>query len=145
VQYIFYDLFKNYIELKAETLSSSCFLGDGKGNFTRTDLPNELQQAPVFSFAQMPGSKDLVNYIAGGNFYGTRPYEGKYDALCPTIFSFDTQSARFQERAILPDVSGEIRDLKWLHTAKFGDILVTARNNDSLLFFQQIPMKATQP
>ena len=35
VQYMFYDLFKDYIELKAETLSSSCFLNDGKGNFRR--------------------------------------------------------------------------------------------------------------
>ena len=50
VQYMFYDLFKDYKELKAETLGSSCFINDGKGNFKRTDLPDELQLAPVFSF-----------------------------------------------------------------------------------------------
>ena len=33
VQYMFYDLFKDYVELKAETLSSCCFINDGKGNF----------------------------------------------------------------------------------------------------------------
>ncbi|HEV9038577.1 MAG TPA: VCBS repeat-containing protein [Puia sp.] len=132
VQYMFYDLFRNYIELKAETLSTSCFINDGKGNYVRTDLPDELQKAPVFSFAQLPDS----SYLAGGNFYGVRPYEGKYDALCPTVFSFDKHSGRASARDILPDVNGEVRDLKWLHTAKYGDILVAARNNDSLLFFK---------
>jgi hypothetical protein len=136
VQYIFYDLFKNYIALKAETLGSSCFLNDGKGNFVREDLPDQLQQAPVFSFVQLPGNDSSINYLAGGNFYGARPYEGKYDALCPTLFSYDTHAARFRERDMLSDVSGEVRDLKWLHTAKYGNILVAARNNDSLLFFQ---------
>jgi hypothetical protein len=136
VQYMFYDLFRNYIDLKAETLTTSCFMNDGKGNFTRTDLPNELQQAPVFSFAQLPGKDNAKNYLAGGNFYGVRPYEGKYDALFPTMFSFDKNNPGFSQLATLPNVPGEVRDLKWLHTAKYGDILVAARNNDSLLFFQ---------
>ena len=51
VQYMFYDLFKNYTELKAETLGSACFLNDGKGNFKKMDLPENFQQAPVFAFA----------------------------------------------------------------------------------------------
>ena len=81
-----YDQFKNYTELKAEVLASSCFINDGKGNFTRADLPAELQLAPVMSFtkASEPGT-----FIAGGNFYGVLPYEGRYDALLPTEFSFN--------------------------------------------------------
>ena len=136
IQYIFYDLFQGYIDLKAETLSSSCFINDGKGNFTRMDLPNALQQAPVFAFAALPSGKDSATYLAGGNFYGVRPYEGKYDALFPTLFSFDKGGDRPAEKAILPEVRGEVRDLNWLHTAKYGDVLVAARNNDSLLFFR---------
>ena len=136
VQYMFYDLFKNYIELKAETLSTSCFINDGKGNFTRMDLPGALQQAPVFSFAPLPGDSGSAHYLAGGNFYGTRPYEGKYDALCPTLFAFNKHTGRGAEQGMLPEVNGEVRDLKWLHTAKYGDVLVAARNNDSLIFFQ---------
>src|SRR3954453_185070 len=78
VQYMFYDLFKDYIELKAETLSSSCFINYGKGNFKRMDLPDEAQLAPVFSFAPINNS-----YLVTGNFYGVTPYEGRYDALLP--------------------------------------------------------------
>ena len=51
---MFYDLFKDNTELKAEILGSSCFINDGKGNFKRMDLPAELQFAPVFSFAPAP-------------------------------------------------------------------------------------------
>lgn len=134
VQYVFYDLFRNYIELKAETLSSSCFINDGKGSFTRSELPNELQQAPVLAFVQLPSTRDQRSFLAGGNFYGVRPYEGKYDALFPSVFSFDKNRASFTE--CLSDVPGEVRDLKLLHTAKDGDILVLARNNDSLRFFK---------
>ena len=130
VQYMFYDLFKNYTELKAETLGSASFLNDGKGNFKQTDLPEDLQLAPVFAFA----SVDKNKFITGGNFYGTIPYEGKYDALCPTIFSYTKN--KFNTEAILPDVKGEVRDMKWLNTINGGKLLVIARNNDSLLFYK---------
>ena len=35
----------------------------------------------------------------------------------------------------LQGIKGQVRDLKWMHTAKFGDVLIVARNNDSLLFY----------
>ncbi len=129
VQYMFYDLFKNYTELKAETLGSACFINDGKGNFQRIDLPDDLQQAPVFAFAPLSNN----TFIAGGNFYGTIPYEGKYDALCPTIFS--SNKNQFSTESILPGVKGEVRDMEWLNTAN-GKMLAVARNNDSLLFYK---------
>ena len=132
VQYMFYDLFKDYIELKAETLSSSCFVNDGKGNFKRMDLPDELQLAPIFSFTSVPNN----NYLAGGNFYGVMPYEGRYDALYPTFFSFDKYSSRFNLSSILPETSGEVRDIKWLNATGGDKILLMARNNDSLLFYK---------
>ena len=109
VQYIFYDLFKDYRELKAETLSSCCFINDGKGNFTKEDLPDELQLAPVFTFA--PYSQEN-KYLAAGNFYGVIPYEGRYDALLQTFFSFDKTTSDFQTKMNLPMPDGEVRDIK---------------------------------
>ncbi|HVM87314.1 MAG TPA: VCBS repeat-containing protein [Puia sp.] len=136
VQYMFYDLFKNYLELKAETLGSSCFLNDGKGNFVRTDLPSTLQLAPVFSFAQLPDNNNRKNFIAVGNFYGVMPYEGKYDALYPTLFSFDSDKKQFYSDMLLPEASGEMRDAKWLNSVNGTKLLAIARNNDSLLFYR---------
>jgi enediyne biosynthesis protein E4 len=133
VDYIFYDLFKDYTELTAETLSSSCFINDGKGNFKRMDLPDGLQLAPVMSFAQLNNSS---SYFAAGNFYGVTPYEGRYDALQPTLFSFDKKSSAFGVQSILPDFNGEVRDTKWINYADGSKVLIVARNNGPLSFLK---------
>ncbi|MDP4262768.1 MAG: VCBS repeat-containing protein [Bacteroidota bacterium] len=137
VQYIFYDLFKDYVELKAETLGSACFINDGKGNFKKMDLPDELQLAPVFSFApSFPGNTNA--WLAAGNFYGVIPYEGRYDALLPTSFSFDKKNSAWQTGSNIPLLDGEVRDVKWLNSARDGKIVVIARNNKELLFYKPV-------
>jgi len=133
VDYVFYDLFKDYTELTAETLTSSCFINDGRGGFKKTDLPGELQIAPVMSFTTLPNSS---TYLAAGNFYGVTPYEGRYDALEPTIFSFDKTRSSFNYRMALPDFDGEVRDAKWINYADGSKVLVIARNNRELAFFK---------
>jgi hypothetical protein len=135
VQYIFYDLFKDYTELKAETLSSSCFINDGKGNFKKIDLSAELQLAPIFAFTAVPYNNTNM-FLAGGNFYGTMPYEGRYDALLPTFFSFDNKSTSFGVVSNLPSFNGEVRDAKWLNYARGNKILVIARNNKGVVFLK---------
>ena len=135
VDYMFYDLFKDYKELKAEVLASSCFINDGKGNFKRMDLPQELQYAPIFSFA--PGNyNNTNNWLACGNFYGVIPYEGRYDALQPTFFSYNKKNSLLQYDAELASVTGEARDTKWINYAGGGKVLIIARNNQPLLFFK---------
>ena len=133
VQYMFFDLFKDYTELKAETLSSSCFMNDGRGNFTRADLPDALQLAPVMSFTTTGNS-----FLAAGNFYGTIPYEGRYDAMLPTTFSFNKSNQQFMVHTTLSNVRGEIRDAKWI-TGKDSSskTLIIATNNESLKFYKQ--------
>jgi len=135
VDYLFYDLFKDYIELEAETLGSSCFINDGKGNFKKIELPDELQMAPVFAFASsVPATGS--SFIAGGNFYNVIPYEGRYDALLPTAFSYSKSGNNFQISGNLPSVEGEVRDIKWINYGKGKKVLVIARNNNELLFFE---------
>ena len=130
VQYMFYDLFKDYNEVKAETLSSSYFINDGKGNFKRTDFSDELQLAPVMSFAAIASQPNT--YIAGGNFYGVTPYEGRYDALYPTLFSYNKKGIE----SILPKIDGEVRDMKWIKYSNGEKVLVVARNNQPLIFLK---------
>jgi hypothetical protein len=133
VKYILYDLFKDYVELKAETLSNSVFISDGKGGFTRHALADELQLSPIMSFAGM-GSGG--SFIAGGNFFGTIPYEGRYDAFYPSLFSFSaTQSSVY---ATLQTITGEVRDMQWIKTNSTNKLLVIARNNEPLMFLKNI-------
>lgn len=134
VDYMFYDLFKNYKELEAETLGSAVFINDGKGSFNRMDLSPELQLSPIFAFQQIINS---THFIAGGNFFGAIPYEGRYDAAALSTFNFGKENGKYawKENRVV-DIQGEIRDLKWLHTARYGDILVVAPNNDKLQFYR---------
>jgi enediyne biosynthesis protein E4 len=133
VDYVFNDLFNNHIELKAEVLGSSAFMNDGNGNFTRTGLPDEVQLSPVFSF--VPATPGGAGYLAAGNFYGTIPYEGRYDALRPTGLSFNREQKAFQNSFNMEGVSGEVRDMKWINY-QGSRVLVIARNNQPLLFFK---------
>lgn len=138
VKYILYDLFKDYVELKAEVLSNSVFINDGKGGFTRHALADELQLSPIMSFAGM-GSGG--SFIAGGNFYGTIPYEGRYDAFYPSLFSFSAaQSAVY---ASLQNITGEVRDMQWVKTNDTNKLLVIARNNEPLMFLKNIGVLQT--
>ena len=134
VQYVFYDLFKDYTELKAEVLASSCFINDGKGNFKRIDLPQELQLAPIFSFT--PFDNKTNDYLAAGNFYNVIPYEGRYDALQPTFFSYNKNQGALQYDSELASVTGQARDAKWINYAGGGKILIIARNNEPLIFLK---------
>lgn len=134
VQYMLYDLFKEYKELKAEVLGSCCFLNDGKGNFTKIELPEELQLAPLFSFAQVPFA-GANSFLAGGNFYGVIPYEGRYDAQTPVFFSFNNKTNRFVINASMPSVNGEVRDIKTVTYPDGSSGIIIARNNESLLFY----------
>ncbi|HEX7905743.1 MAG TPA: VCBS repeat-containing protein [Chitinophagaceae bacterium] len=135
IQYMLYDLFKDYKELKAETLGSCCFINDGKGNFTKIELPSELQLAPVFSFLPIPGNGN-GSFLAAGNFYGVIPYEGRYDALLPTLFSYDQTGRSFQLQGNIIAADGEVRDARWIKTAGGNERLILARNNNSLLFYK---------
>lgn len=131
VQYMFYDLFKDYTELKAETLSSSVFINDGKANFKRSDLPNALQLAPIMSFAANGNS-----FFAAGNFYGTIPYEGRYDAMFPTAFTFNKNESIINSN--MPALRTEARDAKWIKMADGSNVLILASNNDVLHFLKPV-------
>ena len=81
VQEVFGEELEHSLVLNAETLQSGIFKNDGKGNFSFEPLPQEAQEAPVFSFMVTDVNQDgLKDIICGGNFYGVLPYEGRYDA-----------------------------------------------------------------
>ena len=133
VQYMFYDLFNNYKELKAEKLGTSVFINDGKGGFNITELPEQFQLSPVFSFLSL--GEPLNGFMVAGNFYGTVPYEGRYDGLQPSFLNYDKAGGTYLFNGMLPSVQGEVRDARRIRTTGEREMIVLARNNDSLLFF----------
>ena len=73
--------------------------------------------------------------MAAGNFYGVIPYEGRYDALQPTFFSYQKDKTSFPMKHNLL-ITGEARDAKWINYAEGEKILVLARNNQPLVFLK---------
>ena len=134
VQYMFDDLFKDYVELKAEVLASSVFINNGKAEFGIKALPDESQLSPLFAISAMSAD----TWLTGGNFYGVVPYEGRYDAQIPTSLSFDKTNSTMKKQWQLPFVDGELRDFKWIRTNNNKKLLVVARSNGSLIFLNPV-------
>jgi hypothetical protein len=126
---MFYDLFKDYREWQCETLSSTVFVQDKAGAFAGRLLPAAWQMAPLFAFASFEVGKEPFIW-AGGNFYGTVPYEGRYDALVPSAYTFSASTAPVK-KAHQPELHGEIRQMKTINWQGKKALLV-ARNNQSL-------------
>ena len=116
VQYIFYDLFKDYIELKAEVLASSCFINDGKGNFKRMDLPQELQWLlfsllpPLIIIKQTPGWPaeifTMLFLMKGVTMRCSQPFFHTINNRHHSIYDSE-----------LASVMGQARDAKWINYA----------------------------
>ncbi len=114
------------------SFTSGIFYNKGNGNFQFKPLPSSMQVAPLFGFATLP-SKGI---LAGGNFSGVLPYEGRYDADFGDLLLIDKgRNVKF----ISPVSSGfllrgEVRDIKAIKTAK-GIIYAVAFNNKPIEFF----------
>ena len=133
---VFYGWIDTVKPIMAERLASAVFYGDGKGNFTINNLPATLQLAPVFSFQKIANNPFSENtYVAGGNFFDVIPYEGRYDAQPAALFTFNKKdSFNYIPQQNLSAIKGEIRDIKWIRTEKYGDVMMVARNNNSIIF-----------
>jgi hypothetical protein len=77
-------------------------LNDGKGHFIAMPLPAAFQWTPIFCFDvndyNNDGKKDIM---AGGNFFGTTPHEGRYDAM-PLLVGLGSGKGTYKPLLPLP-------------------------------------------
>jgi hypothetical protein len=111
-------------------------MNDGKGQFSRTDLADAVQTAPLMCMNQGSG-KEGPFFLGAGNYFGVIPYEGRYDAMQPLLFSFAKDGKSTDARNIMNTFSGEARDMDWVRTGKGDSLLVIARNNRPLVFLRK--------
>ncbi|HEY8784633.1 MAG TPA: VCBS repeat-containing protein [Mucilaginibacter sp.] len=134
VQQLFGDSL-NSKPLIANSFTSGIFYNKGKGNFTFKALPSSMQVSPLFGFAKLSGSQNGL--LAGGNFSGVLPYEGRYDADFGNVLLLD-QSKNLNYISPVSSgflLRGEVRDIKQIKTAK-GIIYAVAINNNQIEFFK---------
>ena len=119
--------------LNGETLASTAFINDGKGNFTARPLPSIMQLSPVSAFSVITTNNTSI-LISGGNFYGVLPYEGRYDAMSLT-FCINNKGSFTQPQLLPPslNIKGEVRDVQPIKLGSKNSLII-ARNNDSLVF-----------
>ena len=93
------------------------------------------QTAPLFGMALVEGN----HILAGGNFWGVLPYEGRYDADYGDMISTSKQRQFKWVSSVSSGflLKGEVRDIKPIKTAT-GIIYAVAFNNKPLQFFKAI-------
>ena len=148
--------------LKANMLASMLFLNKGQKGFLGQQLPFDHQLAPIFCFLTGDYNHDgRTDLLAGGNFFGVNPYEGRYDAMAISLSTGqgqgrlnapgntwnlppgkawtlppDNTSTQPRNTWTLPPVKGEVRDLQHIRLAANKNAILIARNNDSILVWQ---------
>jgi enediyne biosynthesis protein E4 len=140
VEEIFGDHIANAKIFEAATLASAILINDGKAHYSKQLLPAATQWSPLFSFAPADYDNDgNIDIVTGSNFYGTIPYEGRYDATSITIY-LGNGKGDFKPvlplPALLDSINGEIRTLQPIHLAGNKKGLLIGTNNAPLKLFQ---------
>ncbi|MBS1527229.1 MAG: VCBS repeat-containing protein, partial [Bacteroidetes bacterium] len=131
---IFGDSIKTVKTLVANSFSSGIFYNEGGGKFQFKAFPAGAQTAPLFGFASLPGSKGI---LAGGNFSGVIPYEGRYDADWGDVLLLGKNRGLDYLSPVSSGflLRGEVRDIRALKTS-IGIIYAVAFNNQPMKFFK---------
>lgn len=133
----YYGFAEQVKPLLAERMGSALCLGNGKGDFSITDLPAALQLSPCFAFQKLGTIQGENMYLGGGNFYDVIPYEGRYDAQPLALFTI-SKTGQIQPvmQSSLYNVKEQVRDLRWIKMSGQDSVLAVAANNSPLLFYK---------
>lgn len=132
---LFGDSLKDSKPLIANSFTSGVFFNKGNGNFKFSAFPSQAQTAPLFGFVALSGAENGI--LAGGNFSGVTPFEGRYDADYGDVMVLD-KSKHFKWLSPVSSgflLRGEVRDIKTIKTAN-GLVYVVAFNNGAMKFFK---------
>jgi enediyne biosynthesis protein E4 len=130
---------ENVLKLDAFELGTGILINDGKGKFKFKRLPVEAQFSQMYAIEisdfDLDGNLDI---LLGGNLYGVKPEAGRYDASYGVFLKGDG-AGTFKTVASINSgfvVDGQIRDFT-LIKSKDSNLLMVARNNDSVLFLRR--------
>jgi enediyne biosynthesis protein E4 len=126
IQDLFGAQLKSSVRLHVNTLTSTSFINNGK-TFRGIPLPPVAQLGPVCAMLNEDFNADgLPDLFIAGNLIGVSPYEGKYDALMPTIL-YGQGDGRFNG-SVLHDSTlkmfEEVRSIKKLKTLDDRDLIL---------------------
>ena len=125
----------------ATEFASILLMNNGDETFNIGQLPVEAQFSPLYSILIDDFNKDgYQDMLLGGNFYGVPPDQGRYDASYGSLLLGDGTGTfapvSLQKSGFV--VTGEVRQIKSLQTAAGETVVVAARNNDTVVIFEQM-------
>lgn len=128
------------VKLSAYELRTVLMINDGKGRFTRKELPVEVQFSTVYAVMvedlDGDGNEDI---FLGGNLYGAKPEVGRYDASRGFILKGNGRGDFVPVPAAASGVKikGEVRDIKSLTDPSGKKVYLVSRNNDTMLVYKR--------
>jgi hypothetical protein len=126
VEEIFTDKWRSSKKLEAQELRSAiCW--NNNGSMQLDILPPPFQVAPIMAVTKIGNGK----WIAAGNFFDVLPYEGRYDAMLPIIFSIHNRSVDVQ--GVLP-TQGQVRAMETIKLSTSNALMILC-NDEKLKMY----------
>jgi enediyne biosynthesis protein E4 len=121
--------------LETRDLASAIAINAGGGRFRLRPLPAAAQLAPISaSLARDFDGDGRIDVLVAGNLYGVSQIEGGYDAGYGLLMRGDGSGGLapmdLAENNVI--ATGEVRRMRILRSARWGDLLVMARNGETL-------------
>ncbi len=138
IQEVFGDALSSAIKLETFVLNSSLFTNE-KGKFTRTDLPNEAQIAPIRCMIIDDLNKDgNLDVLLSGNDRGFETETGVFDGCTGLILLGDGKGAfkPLPSRESGLWLTKDARDMALIPSSNKSKILICGNNNSSTDVFQ---------
>lgn len=118
-------------------LASVVMINHGNSEYEIKPLPVEAQFSPIYAFVTSDINADgIPDILAAGNFYGSTPEIGRFDASYGNCFfsSSDMNFTPIEPGSSGFSIYGEVRCMKALKSARSDKILVSRNNASPRLF-----------
>ena len=128
----------NAKKFEVNTLASG-YLKNEKGVFTFVPFTSALQVAPIMDFVVHDFNGDgKVEALAGGNYFGTKPYHGRLDSFSGALITSENKVTLGYELG-LDFAQKSVRHLNIITVNNNSYLLVTFNNAAAQVYNIQIP------
>ncbi|MCK5344609.1 MAG: RNA-binding protein, partial [Candidatus Heimdallarchaeota archaeon] len=125
---------------KAVTFATTVFYGNKEGTFTVQPLPTEVQYSPVYAIMSRDFNSDgIKDLLLAGNFHGTNPQIGRYDANYGILLTPEKGARGY---AVMPirqsglSLTGQVRDMISLRYRNGQEVIIFTKNDDPIQVYE---------
>ena len=121
------------VRLEVFNLASIAVINNGDGSYTIQNLPEKAQFSPIFDIQPISNVETDQKFLLTGNYSATKPEEGIYDSNHGQILDYTTIPKILTTEI---GVTGDVKKVISVRTINNKRLLIVAKNNDSLEFYE---------